>query len=354
MNAFRDEERGELARLLPAPAVEDLPVERRDALREHFVQEIRAQEARRSAEPRERRRPRLRRPAVLVPAGAALAAALAVGAYALFPRPEIPTEPAPVLEVAEGSTAGVAEELERIALVAAEEDLVAEPGQYVYVRSEIAFAEQAAGKEMDGPVRLQELHEREVWLAAAPQGYGGAERETDGGTVVDVDEAPVDGLIREWGEDIPLKGGDPARSYELMKDLPTDPAELLAWIRAEDGGGARTDQQAFEVIGELTGETVVPPEQSAALYRAAALIPGVRLVDSATDAAGREGIAVARVDEETKERVEWIFTEGDLSYLGERRVLTEDASWGEAGTLMGHTAVLERGVTDEMGAVPGE
>ncbi len=202
------------------------------------------------------------------------------------------------------------------------------------------FAEQAAEKEMDGPVRLQELHEREVWLAAAPQGYGGAERETDGGTVVDVDEAPVDGLIREWGEDIPLKGGDPARSYELMKDLPTDPAELLAWIRAEDGGGARTDQQAFEVIGELTGETVVPPEQSAALYRAAALIPGVRLVDSATDAAGREGTAVeADFTDEGWYRIVLVLDPVDGSLL-ETRYLAPD------GTLELRTTLLEQGLRD--------
>lgn len=51
-------------------------------------------------------------------------------------------------------------------------------------------------------------------------------------------------------------------------------------------------QEAFITIGDLLRNTIAPPRVAAALYRAAALIPGVTLIPDATDAIGRPGVAV--------------------------------------------------------------
>ena len=66
------------------------------------------------------------------------------------------------------------------------------------------------------------------------------------------------------------------------------------------------------------------PELTSALYRAAAKIPGVMLVDDATDAAGRHGVAIARPDETRGARSEWIFDRKTFAYLGERTVQMRD------------------------------
>ncbi len=72
------------------------------------------------------------------------------------------------------------------------------------------------------------------------------------------------------------------------------PRALLAMINtAGQGHGPGPAAEAFTTIGDLLGESIAPPEVSAALYRAAALIPGVTVVPDAVDAAGRHGVAVA-------------------------------------------------------------
>ncbi|MEU2575463.1 hypothetical protein ACIP3B_21780 [Streptomyces anulatus] len=82
------------------------------------------------------------------------------------------------------------------------------------------------------------------------------------------------------------------------------------------------------------------------LYRAAARIPGVVLVDDSVDAAGRHGVAIARTDETDGARTEWICDRGTYTYLGERTVQTRDAEGIEAGAVWGRTAVTDRAVVD--------
>ncbi|MER5732867.1 CU044_5270 family protein [Streptomyces sp. NPDC002138] len=149
-------------------------------------------------------------------------------------------------------------------------------------------------------------------------------------------------------------------TYRFLESLPTDPDRLLETIYADTrlnhgpGSGSTTgpDQEAFVAIGDLLRTVAAPPGVSAALYRAAARIPGVVLVPGATDAAGREGVAVARVH--NGERTEWIFDKDTTHLLGERTVLLKDSAWGTAGTTVSSTAMIARGVTDEAGRTPGQ
>lgn len=78
----------------------------------------------------------------------------------------------------------------------------------------------------------------------------------------------------------PVTGGLSDPSYRFLQTLPTDPRALLDMIYAgTKGAGQSPDQEAFPTIGDLLRESIPPPAVSAALYRAAALIPGVTLVD---------------------------------------------------------------------------
>ncbi|WP_330331009.1 CU044_5270 family protein [Streptomyces sp. NBC_00536] len=149
-------------------------------------------------------------------------------------------------------------------------------------------------------------------------------------------------------------------TYRFLEGLSTDPDRLLETIYADarlnhgEGSGSTTgpDQEAFVAIGDLLRTVEAPPGVSAALYRAAARIPGVVLVPQATDAIGRPGVAVARVH--NGERTEWIFDTVSMRLLGERTVLLKDSAWGKAGAPVTSVAIVARGVVDKAGQVPGQ
>ena len=113
-------------------------------------------------------------------------------------------------------------------------------------------------------------------------------------------------------------------TYRLLQSLPTNPHALLALIyRVERGHGPGPDQEAFVTIGDLLRNTIAPPKVAAALYRAAALIPGVTFIPDATDAVGRHGVAVGRIGPGVDGgiRDELIFSRTTLRLMGERTVI---------------------------------
>jgi hypothetical protein len=76
------------------------------------------------------------------------------------------------------------------------------------------------------------------------------------------------------------------------RSLSTNPRVLLRQMRRIDGG-PRTPSEDFVHIGDFLRETDAPPRVRAAIYRAAALIPGVRLLGWVHDHDGRRGLGVA-------------------------------------------------------------
>ncbi|WP_406861526.1 CU044_5270 family protein [Streptomyces sp. HUAS MG47] len=300
----------ELAALLPPPAVPELPRERALVLRQALL---------RDAQPA----PRRVRRRVLVPA---VACALAVAGVVVY---GVERPPAAV------RSDSAAPLLDRIALAAASRTATAvRPGQFVYVRSRVAYAGQSAD---GGPLTLSPVRSREVWLSA------------DGSRDGLVREAgAADSTVTAVGDDAPSVSSP---SHVFVTALPTDPAALLALVREQTRGqGQDPDQRAFEAIGELLAETAAPPQVSAALYRAAALIPGVTVAGSAEDAAGRPGVTVARTAR--GEQKQWIFDRTTYAYLGERTVLVETTDAGPAGTVTGTSAVLATAAADRPGEAP--
>ncbi|MEV4254164.1 hypothetical protein AB0J52_13485, partial [Spirillospora sp. NPDC049652] len=76
------------------------------------------------------------------------------------------------------------------------------------------------------------------------------------------------------------------------------------------------------------------------------------VVPDSVDAAGRHGVAVALVA--YGERNEWIFNKKTLTYLGERGYMVKDTKEAKKGMITATTAVLERGVVNEAGQLPGK
>ncbi|MEH0416214.1 CU044_5270 family protein [Streptomyces sp. B21-083] len=339
-------EREELARLLPGPAERDLPPGRHLHHKDTLMRLIDQDGDRTTA----RSRPRLLRPAVLLPA-----AGLALGGVLLTTLAVTGKDNAPAPSAAgagSGATVprGAAVLLDRIASVASKSDEQTVIGdQFVYVRT---LQTENEGK-FDGPVKLTEPREREVWMTQKS------------GPVID------EGLIHQDGSYFPITVGVPdgetavgypaglnRPTYTWLASLPTDPDALLQRLATEittdqdardtPAGDRNPDQDAFDAIGELLRETVMPPKTAAALYKAAAKIPGVTEDSDAVDAAGRHGIGVARDNTRTGWRTAWIFDPTTLEYLGERSYLIRDTSMGKKGTLINRSAVLERAVVNAL------
>ncbi|QLH21154.1 CU044_5270 family protein [Streptomyces sp. Rer75] len=323
--AYEDTACEELARLLPpVPGERDVPSAPYLHHKDRLMQLIddTADHQKNAAAPKAR--PRLLRPAVLMPAAAlALAGALAVtftgGGGASGDASARPHETATVL-------------LDRLAGTAAKSDVrPVRQDQFVYVKSVGAGAEMTE----DGASKLDPRGEHEVWKSQQVKRI-----HKIGETHDDEGYAPMYEL-----------GGSPAGidrpTYQWLASLPTDPdvllKELYRMTEAEDG--QEKAQAVFEQIGRLLGD-VMPPENAAALYKAAAKIPGVTRQEDAVDAAGRHGFGIARVDKRTWVANEWIFDRDSLAYLGEREYRTKDFAAGKKGDVLAEYALLKHGIVD--------
>ena len=141
-------------------------------------------------------------------------------------------------------------------------------------------------------------------------------------------------------------------SYDYLTRLPTSLRALRAWLYThspEAGLPGRPSDLAWNAIGDLLDEMLVPPKLAADLFRVAATIPGAWVVPHATDAAGRTGIAVARYQRNFKADVELIFDPHTYQLLGERQVLAKPVKGqGPAGTVVESTAQLRVQVTSHL------
>jgi hypothetical protein len=310
-----------------------------------------------TAAPVRTRRLRLPRPAIALPAMTAalagvVAAAIATNSGSGGRDSGVATGPALTTEIGAASTKGVPQLLDRISLAAAEGSRpVVKPGQYIYIESKIA---DTFLKTVDDKTTLasHELHRRQVWNS--PDGNKGWLIDP---TVSENPEGEPLGLPDEQGNTPRAYLNNP--SYDYLTKLPTHPDELLARIYEETKGhGSSPDQEAFTTIGDLLGESYPPAELYPALFKAAAKIPGVVIVDDAEDAVGRRGVAVARLDETSGAREEWIFDKKTHVFLGERSVQVEQPNGPDSpvkpGTVNFTSAVLKRAVVDDIKQTPAQ
>ncbi|WP_320774992.1 CU044_5270 family protein [Streptomyces sp. CRN 30] len=320
------------------------------------VQDVRQGERTAAPAPRTARRLRLPRPAVALPAiAAALATAVVVGVVLAgggggAGDGGVATGPVLTTRVGTATTEGVPRLLDEISLAAAEAPHPAVgPGQYLYVESMTADTFLRTVDD-ETTVAGHALHRRQVWMS--PDGTEGWLIDP---AVNDSPEGETLSLPDEQGN-TPVAGlNNP--SYDYLAQLTTDPDKLLALIYEEtEGQGNSPDQQAFSTIGDLLGESYPPAGLYSALFRTAAKIPGVVVVPDAEDAAGRRGVAVARLDEASGQREEWIFDEKTHVFLGSRIVQVRKNSGVdgliEPGTVTFTSAVMKRAVVDGIKQTP--
>jgi len=128
--------------------------------------------------------------------------------------------------------------------------------------------------------------------------------------------------------------------------LPTDPDELEHVLRTGAvGQGPDPDSQLWSTVGELQRETPATPALRSAAWTVASRIPGVVLVGTVTDSAGREGTAVERdMTGENWYRERYVIdpANGDL---------LEQVSYDADGDVVWRMTILSQGPADSAPAV---
>ncbi|MEV6756274.1 CU044_5270 family protein [Streptomyces sp. NPDC051214] len=368
-----EDEAAELARLLPESGEDewDLPPGRHLHHKDVLMQQIDRDKAadtagatdvdRGESGPAALRR-RLLRPGVLMPAAAALAVAgILTGTLSSGGGG---ADGVRDMGAGRGATPGATVTLDRIASASLKSGTPSvKDSQFVYTRSLV----QSNDGELDGPVKLGDPYTEEIWLNQnpAPVTDIGMSRVTGKGAPMAGQDVPIEASAVDGSDDSGAIPEGPDRpTYDWLASLPTDPDALLKKLYAETKvtGERETKAQAvFDRIGELVGGTVMPPENSAALYKAVAKLPGVVQVPDAVDAAGRHGIGITIEESAFATRSEWIFDKKTFAYLGSRGYMTKNhkpggkpGKTGNPEVLYGSDAILERAVVDQRGMKPTE
>jgi hypothetical protein len=221
--------------------------------------------------------------------------------------------------------------LDRIALAAADRPAVTVRGdQYIYTKSQGSPGE--LGVDFSNP---EELAKRRGIFKV--EEYKGPVRREQWDSV----DGKRDGLRKGVALPDPSKkmvmdmSGVGYLTFRQLQALPTDPDALLKKLYGDAKGveSSRYTETVVENLGAIIDNATLLPDLSAAIYRAMAKLPGVRVVDHVKDAAGREGVGLTFQD--SSKGYAWVFDSSSLVYLGTTK-----------------SALLEIGVADKTGEVP--
>jgi RNA polymerase sigma-70 factor (ECF subfamily) len=180
----------------------------------------------------------------------------------------------------------------------------------------------------------------------------GVERYT-GRLGVILTEHNADGSTSPAGDGIaPPDWGAPTSAW--LSTLPRDPGALLQRLYADAPApkpGSALDRYdfAFKAVGDVLRSGLVPADLRAALYRAAAKIPGIKLIDSAANLDGRRGVAIGRVQAGGELRHDIVFDSAAGQLIGERDVVVKQfAPHVPVGSTVASTA-FSVGIADKPG-----
>ncbi|MFJ5836025.1 CU044_5270 family protein [Streptomyces shenzhenensis] len=335
---------------LQPSAERDLPAGRHQFHKERLMAQIHDEHRTTALAGPHKPRNRFLRPAIVWPVAAcALAGAIVAGGVLTGRGADtgsgVATGPVLTTDIGTASARGTTTLLDRISLAAGQAPTPqVRDDQYIYIESTTADTYVRTVDDKHSVVS-EKPHRRQVW--ESPDGRKGwliePGNSPDGGETLNSPYAA-------------------AGAYNDLVTLPTDPDALLKRFYEESKGqGNSPDQAAFEMIGDLIGESYPPAGLEAALYKAAAKIPGVVTVDDAVDAVGRHGVAVARLDEVSGERTEWIFDKKTYTFLGERRVQVQRGENSnpedlliKPGTITFTSAITTRAVVDNTKETPSQ
>ncbi|MGW5259585.1 CU044_5270 family protein [Microbispora sp. NPDC004025] len=287
------------------------------------------------------------RPYVLLAGGTALLAAAGAAAVTTVltgPEPRPATVRPGVVRLPEVSAMSAEEVLGRAARAVT--DLSPRDDQFVKVSSQTMYESTVVG-EGDKESRYLYRTKRTIWLSA--------DGTRDGALKIDHLEPraypgwpiPPEAYKEKGTEWMRLPACDSVRdtAYITLKKLPADPEKMRSYLYDRPRGDNPPDTGAWTAVGDLLRETYVPAPQRAALFKAAATIPGVTVTENIEDAAGRSGIGVGRVSGGVREEI--IFDPSTYELLGERGIVVDEkAAEAPAGSLVASTAQLEVTVDD--------
>lgn len=131
-------------------------------------------------------------------------------------------------------------------------------------------------------------------------------------------------------------------SPDRLAALPRNPYLLLNQIyKTTMGQGNSPDGEALVWIADTLRFGAVPADLRAALYNAAAMIPGVEITEEQANLNGATGIAIGRTEDANGIRQDLIINPATGQLIGERQVLTrgEKQSGYPVGTVIAWTAI---------------
>ncbi|MGI5491648.1 CU044_5270 family protein [Microtetraspora malaysiensis] len=298
---------------------------------------------------------RRRRPYGIVLAGALAVAAASVVAVGTLVPGTGDAGPGSVSTASAGGPAAVT--LPKIAKMSAEEvlgraadavtDLHPRDDQFIKVTSETMYGAFHVGLDPQSGDQVDENRylyrtKRAIWLSAdgtrdgalkieslAPRAYPGWPLPKEA-----KEEKPGTG----WNK-LPTCGRVSDTAYTSLKKLPEDAEGMRAYLYSREHGDRPADAAAWTAVGDLLRETYMPAAQRAALFKAAATIPGVTVTEDAEDAAGRKGIGVGRESVGVREDI--VFHPETYELLGERGIVVDEKeAKAPLGSLVASTAQL--------------
>lgn len=228
------------------------------------------------------------------------------------------------------------------------------PDQYLYTRSTDEYLNTyGVGQTATTTYAVMVPYQREVWLRRDGTGWlhqvAGTPRflsDHDRQTWIDAGRP----AIGSGPTDTPLQATDGPTAPMASLDLPSDPDALFAKLQHDAARfGDRRNAEMFIMIGDDLRENYTTPAQRAALFEAAARIPGIELAEGARDGAGRPADGVAIDDGEHHERLTLLFDPQTRALLGEEDAVLDGNPLGyPAGTVIGRAAYLEQKVVDSV------
>jgi RNA polymerase sigma-70 factor (ECF subfamily) len=135
-------------------------------------------------------------------------------------------------------------------------------------------------------------------------------------------------------------GGSPTSISGDYEALPRDPHRLLNEIYLTTlGEGQSRDGAAFVWITDVLRSGTVPADLRAALYQAAARIPGVTITEQQATLDGTTGVAIGRVETTTDIRQDMIIDPTTGQFIGERQISLTASNGLPAGVASTSTSV---------------
>ncbi|GAB1692567.1 CU044_5270 family protein [Krasilnikovia sp. M28-CT-15] len=148
-------------------------------------------------------------------------------------------------------------------------------------------------------------------------------------------------------------GGWQTPTEEWMAALPRDPHKLLERLRADapgaEEGNDRGDVELLVYAADALRTGLLPADLRAALYRALALVPALKVVESSANLDGRIGTALGM--DTDGERHDILIDPATGEFIGERQTNTRAADGVKADTTTSYTAVSTSTV-HKIGATP--